>query len=53
MGTATGNLVNTSVNTNTFSLPSDAGSSLVKSIASTSRGLDAMMVVIGVLMVKY
>ena len=48
IGTATVNLVNTLVSTNLFSLPSDAGSGWLKTIASTSRALDAMMLVIGV-----
>ena len=49
VGTTTVNLVKTSVSTSMFSLPSDAGSSTVKSMASMSRGLVAMMLVIGVL----
>jgi len=36
----------------THSLPSHTGSSRVKSIASTSRGLDAIMLVSWVLLVK-
>ena len=39
VGTATVNLVNTLVSTNTFSLPSEAASGWVKFIASTSRVL--------------
>ena len=41
VGTACVNFVKTSVITNTFSLPSVAGSNSVKSIARTSRGLVA------------
>ena len=43
----------TSVSTKTFSLPYEAGLRCVKSIASTSKGLEAMMLAIGVLVGRY
>ena len=46
---ATVNFVKTTVSTNTFPRPSDAGSSWVKSMARTSSGLVAMMLPIGFL----
>ena len=47
VGTAMVNLLNTSVTTNTFSLPSEAFSNWVKSIATISNGFSANRFVIG------